>query len=54
MTVRFLTKMLTVEAIVVIKDEKTKKIIWSGNASMANFYDKVKNWDFSSGHVIYI
>lgn len=54
MTVRFLTGMLTAETFVEIKDVKTRKTIWSGTANTALFEDKVKDWDFSNGHIIYI
>lgn len=54
MTVAFLTKSLTNETWVVIKDKETGKILFEGYASAAGFNDKVKDWDFSKGHVIYI
>ena len=54
MTVRFLADMLVDETMVIIKDLKTKKVIWSGKAYQANFSDKVRDWDFFQKHVIYI
>ena len=54
MTVGFLVRMLTAETEVVIKDQKTRKTLFIGYASEANFNDKVKDWDFSKEHVIYI
>lgn len=54
MTVRFLTRNLTAETDVVIKDFDTKKIVWEGSADTALFEDRVKDWDFSHGHIIYI
>lgn len=54
MTVRFLVRMLTNETHVIIKNEETNKTLFSGYASAACFEDKVKDWDFSKGHIIYI
>lgn len=54
MTVGFLTRMLKNETQVTIKDAETKKILFEGCASAANFNDEVKNWDFSKEHIIYI
>ena len=54
MTVKFLADMLRDETQVIIKDIKTKKVIWSGKAYQANFSDKVRDWDFFKNHVIYI
>lgn len=54
MTVRFLSKMLTAETKVIVKDQKTGKTYYKGCASEANFEDNVKDWDFSNNHIIYI
>lgn len=54
MKVYELTRMLTNETWVTIKDHKTFKILFQGYASAAGFNDEVKTWDFSKGHVIYI
>lgn len=54
MTVGKLTGMLTKETYVIIKDHKTRKIVWQGEAALANFNDEVKDWDFSRKHIIYI
>lgn len=54
MTVRWLARNLTNETWVTIKDKKSKKTLWSGYASRATFGDRVKDWDFSEGHIIYI
>lgn len=54
MTVRFLASMLTSETVVTIKDAKTKKVLFEGCANEAGFDDKVVDWDFSAGHIIYI
>ena len=49
-----LTRMLTKETQVTVKDKKTRKTVWEGTASEATFNDQVKDWDFSVGHIIYI
>ena len=54
MKVYELTKMLTHETEITIKDSRTKETLWTGNASAATFSDAIKNWDFSKGHIIYI
>lgn len=54
MTVGFLVKHLTNDTWVIIKDHKTHKTLFEGYASAANFNDKVKDWNFSNGHIIYI
>ena len=54
MTVGYLVRMLTNWTEVTIKDAKTKKTLFVGYASDANFNDKVKSWDFSKDHIIYI
>lgn len=54
MTIGFLTGMLVKDVLVTIKDSETKVKVWEGEAALANFNDKVKDWDFSKGHVIYI
>jgi hypothetical protein len=54
MTVGFLVRMLTSETWVTVKDFSTRKTVFEGYASAANFNDKVKDWDFSNGHIIYI
>lgn len=54
MRVGFLTGKLTGQTWVIIKDQKTGKTIWEGEAVFANFNDTVKDWDFSKGHIIYI
>lgn len=54
MTVRFLVRSLVAETYVVIKDFETKKTVWQGSANTALFEDRVKDWDFSNGHIIYI
>lgn len=54
MTVGFLTRMLTAETWVIIKNQKTKKVLFEGYASAANFNDEVKDWNFRNSHIIYI
>ena len=54
MTVGFLTRMLTSATEIIIRDQKTGKTLFIGCASAANFNDKVKDWDFSKEHIIYI
>lgn len=54
MTIGFLVGKLTANTEVIIKDQKTEKILFIGYASAANFNDKVKDWDFSKEHIIYI
>lgn len=54
MTVMFLTRMLTYWTEVEIRDHKTGKAIWNGDAGAALFNDTVKDWDFSNGHIIYV
>ena len=54
MTIGFLTGMLVKDVWVTIKDSNTKATLWEGEAALANFNDKVKDWDFSKGHIIYI
>ena len=54
MTVGYLVRMLTAWTEVVIKDKRTGKTLFRGCASAANFNDKVKDWDFSKEHIIYI
>ena len=54
MTVRFLVSMLVAETLVEIKDIITRETIWSGIAKDALFEDRVKDWNFSKGHIIYI
>lgn len=54
MTVSFLAKMLVNETVVIIKDMKSRKTVWCGTAERALFQDKVKDWDFSKRHIIYI
>ena len=54
MTILFLARQLTAETWVTIKAKETGKTIWSGYASGATFGDRVKDWDFSEGHIIYI
>lgn len=54
MKVYELTRMLTNETEVIIKDSETKKTLWKGYASAATFADRIKKWDFSKAHIIYI
>ena len=54
MKVEFLTKMLTTDTWVIIKDQRTKKTLFEGFANLARFDDKVKDWDFSKNHIIYV
>lgn len=54
MAVYELTRMLTNETWVIIKDSCTHKTLFMGYASSATFNDKVKDWDFSNEHIIYI
>lgn len=54
MTVGWLTARLTKDTHVIIKDQKTKKTVWEGEAVFANFNDEVKDWNFSRKHIIYI
>lgn len=54
MTVSFLARMLFKETVVIIKDMKSRKTVWCGTAEKAIFRDKVKDWDFSKQHIIYI
>lgn len=54
MTVRFLAGKLTDETQITLKDMKTGYEYWNGSAKDAWFEDKVVDWDFSNGHIIYI
>ena len=55
MTVGFLAKSLTKETVLTIKDQETKKTIWEGKAEKAvNIPGKVKDWDFSKNHTVYV
>ena len=54
MTVGFLVRKLTAWTEVTIKDKETDKTLFVGVASAANFNDRVKDWYFSNGHIIYI
>ena len=54
MAVYTLTRMLTNETWVTIKNKRTGKTLFEGYASSATFNDTVKDWDFSNGHIIYI
>lgn len=54
MKVYELTRMLTNETTVTIVDRETGKVLFEGYASAASFNDKVKDWDFSKKHMIYI
>ena len=54
MAVYELTRRLTNETWVIIKDHCTHRTLFEGFASDAGFNDKVKDWDFSNGHIIYI
>lgn len=49
-----LARMLTAETWVIVKDYRTKKTLWTGEARQAVLNDEVKDWDFSKGHIIYI
>ncbi len=54
MTVGFLVRMLVNETEVTIKDQKTGKVLYKGLAGKADFTDKIKDWNFSRDHIIYI
>ena len=54
MTVRELTRHLEKWVHVVIKDSVTEEILFSGNAGLSYFEDKVVGWDFSNEHIVYI
>ena len=54
MTVKFLVNMLTKETLVIIKDYQTNKTLYKGYAGNIDFNDKIKDWDFSNDHIIYI
>lgn len=54
MTVSFLAKMLVDNVPVTIKDSKTGRTLWTGEAKEAMFPATVADWDFSKEHVIYI
>lgn len=54
MTVAEFTKRLTKDTWVMLDDHETHVTVWEGYAVNAGFTDKVIDWDFSKGHVIYI
>lgn len=54
MTIKFLTRKLTEDTPVVIKDKKTNEVLFEGRAIEATFGNEVKDWDFSKEHIIYI
>ena len=54
MTVGFLTNMLTCDTAIKIIDRESGKTLFEGKANEAKFDDKVKDWDFSRGHILYI
>ena len=57
MTVKFLAGMLTGKTKVILKDKETGKVYRAARASEIadeKISDKVKDWDFSKEHIIYI
>lgn len=54
MTVGFLTSKLVKDTVVTIVDRKTGRVLFEGQASKADFNDRVKDWNFSHKHIIYI
>lgn len=54
MTVNFLTNMLTKDTLVIIKDYNTGRQLFKGYAGNINFNDKIKDWNFTHDHIIYI
>ena len=54
MTVKFLAAMLTADTVVIVRDAETGRTLYEGPAGLAAILDRVKDWDFSRGHIIYI
>lgn len=54
MSIWDLTRRLVHDTWIQVKDITTGKTVWEGKAENACFNDTVRDWDFSSGHVIYI